>query len=277
VAGGRELWPGETASPAGTVSEEPAAAKYVADSPPVPSAVEKPWDGVERRGRAVDPMDESALASALEEEVRTGRVSVRPIRRSPAGLIGGVVAGLAVAASVVAIVTRTPSLPPGKEVLPAGNEQVLSAPDRPLEAGLGNTPSVLPSGGAIAPAPSVSTAPPAASQGAPAVERAEPAPVAATGAGVAIPAGLRPSAPSAGKPFRVHVASFRSLEKVEAIAASLQRRGAEAWIEKAENAPGYYRVFVGRFATEAEARTHAQWLLTQGWVDRAQAYPLTER
>jgi cell division septation protein DedD len=99
----------------------------------------------------------------------------------------------------------------------------------------------------------------------------------AGGAGVAIPAGLRPSAPSPGKPFRVHVASFRSLEKVEAIAASLQRRGAEAWIEKAENAPGYYRVFVGRFATEAEARTHAQWLLTQGWVDRAQAYPLTER
>jgi septal ring-binding cell division protein DamX len=275
VAGGRELWPGETEPPAGTVSEEPAAAKYVADSPPVPSAVEKPWDGVERRGRAVEPMDEDALASTLEEEVRTGRASVRPIRRSPAGLIGGVVAGLAVAASVVAIVMRTPSLPPGDEVLPAGNERVLPAPDRPLEAGMGSTPSALPAGGAITPAPSVSTAPPAASQGAPAVERA--APVAATGAGVAIPAGLRPSAPSPGKPFRVHVASFRSLEKVEAIAASLQRRGAEAWIEKAENAPGYYRVFVGRFATEAEARTHAQWLLTQGWVDRAQAYPLTER
>ena len=140
---------------------------------------------------------------------------------------------------------------------------------------MGSTPSPLPTDGTVAPAPSGSTPPPASpGSGAP-VQPAAPGVV--SDAGTAIPAGLRPSAPSPGKPFRVHVASFRSLEKVEAIAASLQRRGAEAWIEKAENAPGYYRVFVGRFATEAEARAHAQWLLTQGWVDRAQAYPLTER
>ncbi|HEU5311620.1 MAG TPA: SPOR domain-containing protein, partial [Candidatus Eisenbacteria bacterium] len=228
----------------------------------VPEAV-KPWDGVERRGRS--PVDESALASTLEEEIRSGRARVHPIRRSRAGLIGGVAAGLAVAASVLAIVMRSPTLPPGDEVMPAGTERVLPEPDRPLEAGMGGSPSVLPSGGETVPAAPAKPEPPALSD-------APPAP--ATGL---IPPGLTPSTPSAAKPFRVHVASFRSTEKVEEIAASLRARGAEAWVEKATDVPGYYRVFVGRFATEAEAATHAQWLLQHGWVDRAQAYPQTGR
>jgi len=237
----------------------------------VPVPVE-PWDGVERRG--VPPAagvreSEDELASKLEEEVRSGRASFRRIGRSRAGLIGGVVAGLAVAASVIAIVMRTPSLPPGDEVLPAGTERVLPAPERPLTAALGGGPSMLPQGDATPPAPSGAAAPPAAGpSGLVTVAPAQP---------VEVPAGLAPSPASPAKPFRVHVASFRSHEKVEQIAAGLRAKGADAWIEKATDAPGYYRVFVGRFATEAEARAQAKWLLQHGWVDRAQAYPSTVR
>jgi cell division septation protein DedD len=277
TAEGKELWP-ET--PGVREDSVPASAERTAGIESVSHgalrpAPPEPWDGKERRGRGSRSMDERSLASTLEEEVRTGRARVRPIRRSRAGLVGGVIAGLAVAASVLAVVMRTPSLPPGEEVLPAGNERVLSAPDRPLEAGMGGAPTGLPAGGM-----SVSARPDsagvAAVPGTPAGTAATLAPEAA-GAGGSIPAGLRPSPPSPAKPYRVHVASFKSIETVEAIAASLRRRGAEAWIEKAENVPGYYRVYVGRFATEAEARTHAQWLLQHGWVDRAQAYPNTER
>jgi cell division septation protein DedD len=257
---GRELWPGGATAP-----------------------VEKPWDGVERRGVPVPSIapereDEGALASTLEEEVRSGRDRVRPIRRSRAGLIGGVVAGLAVAASVVSIVMRTPSLPPGEEVMPAGTERVLPAPERPLTAGMGGAPSMLPSGEAAEPADPVAP-PPATPQSVPPQGGAHQAvpPGGAAPQAVSVPSGLRQSSPSAAKPFRVHVASFKSIEKVESIVASLRAHGADAWIEKAKDAPGYYRVFVGRFATEAEARAHAQWLLSQGWVDRAQAFPTTEK
>ena len=244
---------------------------------PAPVA-DRPWDGVERRGVPVPAMgreheDEGALASTLEEEVRSENPRIRLIGRSRAGLIGGIAAGLAVAASVIAIVMRTPSLPPGEEVMPAGTERVLPAPERPLTAGMGGTPSVLPSGDGRAAAPATPAPPPAApSQGAPPPTAAAPAPLAVT-----IPSGLRPSEPSPAKPFHVHVASFKSIDKVESIAAALRARGADAWVEKAKDAPGYYRVFVGRFPTEAEARVHAQWLLNQGWVDRAQAFPTTEK
>jgi cell division septation protein DedD len=270
----RDLWtpviPSDPEHPAGESGSSgagalPFPAAATSGSPPTGagprlSVHRMEWDGVERRGRS-DSEVEGALASTLEEEVRTGRARVRPIRRSRAGLIGGVAAGLAVAASVVAIVMRSPSLPPGDEVMPSGNERVLSLPDRPIEAALGGGPSALPAGGALTPVRPDSSA---ATAGTPAAEATPPA-------------GLRAAAPTPRKPFRVHVASFRSIEKVEQIAASLRGHGAEAWIERAEDVPGYYRVFVGRFATEAEARAHAQWLLQNGWVDRAQAYPLTER
>ena len=264
---GRELW--NDPEPRG-VPPVPAAGVAPGSSSPrggiavVPEPVQ-PWDGVERRGRA--PMDEGALASTLEEELRTGRARVHPIRRSRAALFGGVAAGLAVAASVLAIVMRSPSLPRGgEEVMPAGTERVLPEPSRPIEAGMGGAPSAVPSGEAVAP--------PTPAEPEPQAAPAEPA-APATGGG--IPAGLKTSSPSPAKPFRVHVASFRSTEKVEEIAASLRARGVEAWVEPAKDVPGYYRVFVGRFATEAEAAKDAQWLLQQGWVDRAQAYPQTGR
>ena len=78
-------------------------------------------------------------------------------------------------------------------------------------------------------------------------------------------------------PFRVHVASFKSEDKVRGLVRQLRLRGADVWYEPAPTASGYYRVFVGHFATEAEARAHARWLLENGWVDRAEAYPSTPR
>jgi len=64
---------------------------------------------------------------------------------------------------------------------------------------------------------------------------------------------------------------------VRGLVRQLRLRGADAWYEPANTASGYYRVFVGHFATEAEARAHARWLLENGWVDRAEAYPSTPR
>ena len=85
------------------------------------------------------------------------------------------------------------------------------------------------------------------------------------------------AAAGGAKPFRVHVASFKSEAKVEEIVNGLRAKGADAYYEKAVDVPGYYRVFVGHFATEKEAAAQAQKLLERGWVDRAQAFPLTAR
>ena len=85
------------------------------------------------------------------------------------------------------------------------------------------------------------------------------------------------AAAGGAKPFRVHVASFKSEAKVEEIVNGLRAKGADAYYEKAADVPGYYRVFVGHFATEKEAAAQAQKLLERGWVDRAQAFPLTAR
>jgi cell division septation protein DedD len=73
------------------------------------------------------------------------------------------------------------------------------------------------------------------------------------------------------------VASFKSESKVQGIVRKLRLVGTEAWYEPAPDAPGYYRVFVGHFPTQAEAKAHARWLLDNGWVERANAYPSTER
>jgi hypothetical protein len=54
-------------------------------------------------------------------------------------------------------------------------------------------------------------------------------------------------------------------------------KGLDAWFESASDAPGWYRVFVGRFATEDEAAAYASWLLHNKWVDRAHAFPSTSR
>jgi cell division septation protein DedD len=241
---------------------------------------------------AVDDSVERELASILRREVELGRPLLKPIRRSRAGLYAGVAAGLAVAASIVAVLMRHPTLPPGPEVMPAGNEEILPAPEGGLSAGLGGSSSPLRT--ETNPAPPAAAAPrsvpPSSTSPKPATalqagstppksvsstpRTATPSPKAASSASTVTPATA--GAPFA-KPFRVHVASFRSETKVEEIVRGLKAKGVDAWYEKASDAPGYYRVFVGHFATEKEAAAHAHWLLDQGWVDRAQAFPLTAR
>ncbi len=267
------------------------AAHAFVDRPHPPAQSDAP-DAVERE-----------LASILQREVELGRPLVRPIHRSRAGLFAGVAAGLAVAASIVAVLMRHPTLPPSAETMPAGTEEVQPAPSGGLSAGLGTSPSPLPPTGT--PAPAEEAAPAPAEEAAPAPAKPAPgavahsAPVtskssppvavkpspsttakaASAAPGKAAPAATASPAPAAdaSKPYRVHVASFRSEAKVQEIVRGLKARGAEAWYERAPDAPGYYRVFVGRFATEKEAAAHARWLLEQGWVDRAQAFPPTAR
>jgi cell division septation protein DedD len=116
------------------------------------------------------------------------------------------------------------------------------------------------------------------------------APIAARlGSGIAAPpvepskillgasAPLTTAPPADGKRFRVHVASFRSEEKVAPIVRDLRLKGVDAWFEPAGDGSGWYRVFVGRFATEDEAAAYASWLLRNKWVERAHAFPSTSR
>jgi len=88
-----------------------------------------------------------------------------------------------------------------------------------------------------------------------------------------------PAAASAGDaaPFRVHVASFRTESKVQEIVQALRERKLDAWFEPPPRGGDWYRVFVGHFATESDARAYAEWLVQNGLVERAQSYPQTER
>ena len=87
-----------------------------------------------------------------------------------------------------------------------------------------------------------------------------------------------PVAPPAPElPYRVHVASFRSEETVRRLAQDLVDKGLEAWYEPAPGGSGWYRVFVGRFATHGEAAAEARRLLDRHVVDRAQAFPEPQR
>lgn len=86
-----------------------------------------------------------------------------------------------------------------------------------------------------------------------------------------------PAAAAPALPFRVHVASFRSEAKVQTVARDLAARGLDAWYEPAADLPGWYRVFVGRFATHEEAASEARRLLEQHTVDRAKAFPDPQR
>jgi len=188
----------------------------------------------------------------LDREVRYGERRGTWRRRSNTGLIVGIAVGLIVAASVAVVVSRQPRLPVSVETLPAGTEEVLPAQPETAPPDQGGAPPSAPRGNDAAP-PS-------------------------TGAGAGTESGLiPPSTPTPDTPFRVHVASFRSEDKVRGLVRQLRLRGADAWYEPATTASGYYRVFVGHFATEAEARAHARWLLENGWVDRAQPYPSTPR
>ena len=249
---------------------------------------------------AMDDSVERELASILQREVELGRPLVKPIRRSRAGLYAGVAAGLAVAASIVAVLMRHPTLPPSPEVMPAGTEEVLPAPTESPSAVPGSASASGLEAATIAPSQGATTAPPAAAVAgagagpanatskppqtnptpphAPSMpQQTSPAPTKASSMPPQTKSTTPLAAASGARPFRVHVASFKSEDKVAEIVRSLKAKGADAYYEKATDVPGYYRVFVGHFATEKEAAAQAQKLLDQGWVDRAQAFPLTAR
>ncbi len=214
---------------------------------PTPSPAATPRGRFAQRG---EDQEHANLTAALDREVRYGGRG-RTRRRSNTGLLVGIGVGLVVAASVAVVVSRQPRLPVSRETLPAGTEEVLPAQPEsapPSDQGSG-TPSAPRAGGA-----------------------SSDAGAAGDESGV-----IPPSTPTPDTPFRVHVASFKSEEKVRGLVRQLRLRGADAWYEPATTASGYYRVFVGHFATEAEARAHARWLLENGWVDRAEAYPSTPR
>jgi len=232
-------------------ASEPVAA--TAATPPTVEAVD------DRVGRE----EEASLVAALEAEVRAGTVTRRSSRRPSnrlvwMGVVGGLVIG-AVAAAWVTFFDAGERPVPNADLVPAGEEPVL-----PLPVDAAEGPAPAPAGPEPAPegaAPAIATPPVAAGLAgdARAAER------------------LTVGPPAAGMPFRVHVASFRSEGKVVPIVRGLRQRGVAAWFEPASDAPGWYRVFVGRFATYEEAAAHAAWLLENKWVDRAHAYPSTAR
>ncbi len=240
--------------------ESVAPTESAADAPPAPET------GGSRLDRA-EGEEEASLVSALEAEVRAGTVTRRsPRRRSNRIVWMGVTAGMVIGAVVAAWVTffDVGSNPvPNAEVVPAGEEPVL-----PLPANLGGGTAAVPT----ETEPGAARATP--DGGSPPVT-SETTGNTATNAPAVDPLTVAP--PADGKPFRVHVASFRSVAKVAPIVRDLRRRGEEAWYETASDAPGWYRVFVGRFATQEEATAHAERLLENKWVDRAHAYPSTAR
>jgi cell division septation protein DedD len=216
-----------------------------------------------------DDEGESALAAALDREIRLGAVATRRHRSRRLDWIwksaAVIVVGMAGAAGWMAYVT--PPKPPLAETRPAGEETVLPAPDAPDAPNLANLPLTPPE------------TPVKSGLGSVPGGTAPPAPAAVSPAAVSSPAAtpLSTAPPADGKPYRVHVASFRSEEKVAPIVRQLRLKGVDAWFEQASDGSGWYRVFVGRFATEDEARAYASWLLQNRWVDRAHAFPSTSR
>jgi sporulation related protein len=289
-----------------------AAAPASSPSPARPASVAPPRPPAEARG-AGDARVERDLEAALERDVRRGIVEKRaPSRRGQAVLWIAIAAAFAVVAGGLAVIQANRSEPPrgseqanqpaGEEPIAGGNLDVPGAVPGP-KAGAGEVGSVTalgtevdktPAAGAPAgtgpastpPAGASASSPVAPAAGSPAnAPPATPTP-AATPTGGALRADLGPGAPAlpiggaridSAKPFRVHVASFRTKNKVEEIVRSLQARKLDAWFEPPPEGGTWYRVFVGHFATEAEAATYARWLVKSGAADRAESYPQTKR
>ena len=188
-----------------------------------------------------------------------------------------------VGALVIARMLRHGKAADTGETLPAGTERVLPAdvgttnPQTPRTKGL--------SPGKEAPAGVSSTRPEATGQGGgrpspPAEEPEAPAseePTSVEPAPAPPPANAAQTETHGALPYRVHIASFRSESKVREMVKGLRARGIGAWYAAASDQPGWYRVFVGHYATHKEAAEKAAWLLEHGLVDRAMAYPDNER
>lgn len=233
---------------------------------------------------------ERDLEAALERDVRRGIVEKKPAaRRGNLGILVGAVLGIAVIAGGLSALLAKRSAPPrgsiqatqpsGEEPIGPGNgpapapealgnlDDPSAAQGSPSSSGAGQIGSVTALGKEIQ-----SAEPPPAPSPPPARDALRAGLGGATG--VSVPG---TGAAEAAKPFRVHVASFRTESKVKEIVQGLRARKLDAWFEPPPAGGSWYRVFVGRFATEAEAATYAQWLVQSGAVDRAQSYPQTKR
>ncbi len=207
-----------------------------------------------------------SLVSRLSEEVRTGR----PTRTASPNARGLLILGLllVILAGVGAYLTVQAMRRPGSraavpaETLPAGTEAVLPAPGDGADSPATEAQSVPGTDESAAEAP-------AGDAGLP------PPPPAPSPGSVASTVARTPA--SVGLKFQVHVASFRSESKVRDLVKSLRERGLDSWYAAAADQPGWYRVFIGHYATHGEAASKAAWLLDRGWVERARAYPDKER
>jgi cell division septation protein DedD len=235
-----------------------ARAAPVLDSPHSPAGVVTP--------NASEPVlspEERALEQELEREVRRGVVKRPPIPGIGKAAIWVAVAGMIAVGIGIFRLVQTPGLGPESGAViqsqPAGEEAIRPPANQtpqtpPIQSGLGNDNP----GGLSAAAPP--------SSGASRVSPPKGSPSVATR-----------SEGDASLPFCVHVASFKSVEKVREIVRSLAMKGLDAWYEPATDMPGWYRVFVGRFANEAEAKAYAGYLLDNHFVDRASSFPTPAR
>jgi hypothetical protein len=231
-----------------------------APSPPgsrsVPAAGPAPGPppSVLKSGAFEDDWTEPAVVAALERDVIGGIVEPEP--KKSRAWIWVVIISLILGAVVAALLV-TRNAPPRGSVQaqqPAGEEPI--------------TPATGASGDEAA----VSAAPGSPSPDSPAPVTASP--------GTPPPAALNPGATSRpgiasddALPFRVHVASFRTESKVDEVVQVLRRRNLDAWFEPPPKGGTWYRIYVGHFATEKEARDYAAWLLKNGFVESAQTYP----
>jgi len=215
--------------------------------------------------------EERAIEAELEREVRRGVVKRPPIRGvGRSALWIGVAAAIAVGVGIVRLV-QTPSLGPETGAViqnrQAGEDPVRDATP-PIHAGLANDPAALPAT-ETPPAPPPRTEPPPSSVASSATTSAVVPPKS--------PPTRTRSEGDASLPYSVHVASFRSATKVQEIVRALAMKGLDAWYEPAKDMPGWRRVFVGRFATEAEAKAYATYLLENHFVDRASSFSVPAR
>ncbi|MBI4364662.1 MAG: SPOR domain-containing protein [Candidatus Latescibacteria bacterium] len=228
-------------------------------TPPAPTPPEPSWDREPDADATRPHLSDEGLERRIADEVRTGSAPrIRPRRGANVAILAGATLAVAAAVGAVGVVVKMSRVPSGSaplETLPAGTEEVI-----PAQVGATGA-SVLPEGEAQR-------------DSSPSEEPA--APIAAAPI-VAAPIAAASAPQAADAPYRVHVASFRSMGKVEELVSSLRTRGLDAWHEPAEDRSGWYRVFVGHFSTRGGAARKAKWLLDQHWVDRAVAYPDTER
>jgi cell division septation protein DedD len=194
-----------------------------------------------------DPGDTASreLVARLSDEVKKGLVT-RPAPKNRGLLLVAVallLAGVAAFATFQAMRKSTSRASVPAETLPAGTEPVL-----PADLG-------TPAAGVPLTQPESSTEDQTA--GTATTEDATPA----------------PPEPAGPRNFEVHVASFNTDKQAKNLVKRLHDRGLLAWYAKATDQPNWYRVFVGHYATHAEAARQARSLLDRGLVEHAIAYP----